>query len=220
MTIIALKALAILIMTVAIAGLVAGISPILPALISVTGTAVVALLVYRAGQAQNRITNTLDAHREYYNHEFAESRQIALQFFRVNAGRPWSKTNPYDVPDPGGLLKGYSEVLRYFHRLALLWEHNRIEKPIVGQMFAREMGYWMGVAFDPMKEREDWWTKSMIFKLSDDLRASKDGQAAFQDGFSRGKAALAREATAKEVAVEEAKRKKPSAGFLRLSLRL
>lgn len=161
-------------LSVAASGIALGITTVLPSLVSVLGSTIVAWAVFGAGRTQDRIKTTLDLHKDYYSPLFALSRNMAEHFYQFHHANDWSTENPYDLEDPEDKLKGYSEVLRYFHRLSILWQRDRLDDDLLTDLFSREMGYWMGFIFEPMGARTDWWTKSDIYRLAGHLAKSHD----------------------------------------------
>ena len=142
---------------------------LLPSLLGIFGSATVALAIYVFGLTQKRIENTLALHNEFYTHGFAESRRAAEHFYLYHHDQAWGEVNPYDLEDPEDNLKGYSEVLRFWHRVSVLWQQHRLDNQLLASLLAREMGYWMGFIFEPMDTRDDWWTKADIKKLSNEM---------------------------------------------------
>lgn len=175
------------ILGLAIWGIGLGVTTILPSLVSVVGSTIVAWAVFQAGRTQDRIKTTLDLHKDYYSPAFAISRNMAEHFYQLHHARDWAAVNPYDLDDPEDKLKGYSEVVRYFHRLSILWQRERLDEDLVTDLFSREMGYWMGFIFEPMNARTDWWTKPDIYRLAEHLRREKAGNytQGLQEGVNR-----------------------------------
>lgn len=129
------------ILGLAIWGIGLGVTTILPRLVSVVGSTIVAWAVFQAGRTQDRIKTTLDLHKDYYSPAFAISRNTAEHFYQLHHARDWAAANPYDLDDPEDKLKGYSEVVRYFHRLSILWQRERLDEDLVTDLFSRGMGY-------------------------------------------------------------------------------
>lgn len=167
-----LSIIVIALAAVAGAGLARGLTTALPAIVSVLGSSLVAWAVYRAGRTQDRIKTTLELHKEYYSPSFGTARTQAEHFYQLHHDRDWGAINPYDLDDPEDKLKGYSEVLRFFHRLSILWQRARLDEDLLASLFSREMGYWMGFVFEPMDARTDWWTKPDIKRLAEHLKSS------------------------------------------------
>lgn len=172
------------ILGLALWGIGLGATTILPSLVSVVGSTIVAWAVFQAGRTQDRIKTTLDLHKDYYSPAFAISRNMAEHFYQLHYARDWTVVNPYDLDDPEDKLKGYSEVVRYFHRLSILWQRERMDEDLVTDLFSREMGYWMGFIFEPMNARTDWWTKPDIYRLAEHLRREKAGN--YMHGLQEG----------------------------------
>jgi hypothetical protein len=176
-----------ILLSLAVGGIALGITTILPSLVSVVGSTIVAWAVYRAGRTQDRIKTTLDLHKDYYSPAFAISRNMAEHFYQFHHYRDWAAVNPYDLDDPEDNLKGYSEVVRYFHRLSILWQRDRLDHDLVTDLFPRETGYWMGFVFEPMNARTDWWTKPDIYLLAEHLKRANavNYSQGFQEGLDR-----------------------------------
>ena len=156
-----------------------------PAIITGSVTLLAAFIVYYITRRQSRIDTTINLHKEYYSFTFAAYRYKAERFFRYHYDRDWSQTDPYKLDDPEGALEGYSEVLRFFHRFAVMYDWKRIDKKLASSLFSREVGYWFGRAFEPMLPRDDWWTKPMIVGLTNKLPRRGD-RGAYQEGYAAG----------------------------------
>lgn len=165
-------------------GVFLGLASLLPSALSVAGSGLVAFAVFKAGRTQDRIRTTLELHKEFYSPTFAASRRDAEHFYQLHHERDWGNVNPYELDDPEDKLKGYSEVLRYFHRLSILWQRDRLDEELLSSLFSREMGYWMGLIFEPMSGRTDWWTKSDILKLAAHLGDA--GSESYRQGEADG----------------------------------
>ncbi len=153
-----------LIMT-AVAGLLQFGTLLAPALTSAVIGAVVSWSIFKAGRNQGKRATTLELYKEYYTQSFADDRVKAERFFRKHRRNEWTNVNPYDLDDPEGWRSGYSSVTRYFHRVAILYQQNEIQRDLAHELLSRELGYWFAMSFLPRRDRNDWWTKDAIYDL-------------------------------------------------------
>lgn len=160
--------------------------PVLQSVITVAGAAIVAFGVYAAGRKQSRIETTLEMHEEYYSSDFGRARRQAERFVRLHFDVEWSCNDPYDLPDPERLREGYSQMVRFYHRLAVLMARGRLDRGLASDLFSRELGVWFGIVFEAMSVRQNWWTHRMIFDLA--RRLSRAGGARLlRDGLDEGR---------------------------------
>jgi len=156
-----------------------------PSLVSLLGSVSVALLVYRAGRAQSRVQTTLELHREYFCTEFALVRSQADRFIRFNHDKDWS-LEPSAFPDPERAIQSLQQIIRFFHRVAVLRQVGQLNEKLLFSLFAREAGYWAAFIFWPMKDRTGWNTKSSVLDLLDYLKDRTRG-GAFAAGVDAGR---------------------------------
>lgn len=78
-----LSVIVVMLLALAGAGIALGLTTVLPSVVSVLGSTLVAWAVYRAGRTQDRIQTTLDLHKEYYSPAFATSRRQAEHFCQL-----------------------------------------------------------------------------------------------------------------------------------------
>jgi hypothetical protein len=153
------------------------------------GSALVAWGIYRAGLRQERVRTTLSQHEAYYSARFAKERARAAAFFMILNSRYPPGTDPYDTREPK--LSGYSEVIRFWHRLAVLNRHGRIDPELAAELFGYELGWWFGFGFAVMEKRENWRVRPLIVELAKTLRRH-GGEALLETGHADGTAKRAR----------------------------
>lgn len=136
-----------------------------PAILSAAISASVTFGIAYISRHQSRRQVTLDLHKEFYSHEFAEQRGKATRFFKRYATADWSKLSPSELSDPDGTHQGYSQVLRFWHRVAVLYENDALDRPLAQRLLSRELGYWFGLAFEDMRERQGMFTRKLLFGL-------------------------------------------------------
>lgn len=145
----------------------------------------VAISIGWTSRLQARRQATLDLHREYYSHRFAEARLTAARFFKRYPDQDWSKQGPYDLPDPDNTREGYSEVLRFWHRVAVLYENGALDRALTEKLLSRELGHWFGLVFESMRLRKDMYTKDLLFRLRDRFLVGEDPES-FRSGYRDG----------------------------------
>jgi hypothetical protein len=176
-----LQVLAVVAFLTAIAGWFKVGMTLLPSITSAAIGALVSWSIFKAGRSQGKRSTTVDLYKEYYSQAFADDRVKAEFFFRKNRRNDWTGENPYDLPDPEKWRSGYSSVTRYFHRVSILYQRNEMQRDLAQELLSRELGYWFAIAFLPMRDRTDWWTKDAIYNLG---RAFFEGKR--RDLFRRG----------------------------------
>lgn len=164
----------------------AGLEKAIIGIPSVVGSIIVAWAVFGSNRQQDEIKTILDMHRDYYSGGLAGKREDAIKFFKLYHSTDWVVNDPYDVSDPENKRDGYSEVLRFFHRLAILNINKRVDRQLTTDLFSRELGFWWGFAFCRMKKRSNWWTGQMVYRLARTL-CEQGGWPSFRAGYRSGR---------------------------------
>ncbi|MEH3038794.1 MAG: hypothetical protein PGN21_01800 [Sphingomonas paucimobilis] len=156
-----------------------------PALIgaAIGGTVAIGVLVSNRHQARRQLA--LDLHREYYSHAFSKTRRRALWFFRRHAGVDWSRVNPIDLADPDDTRDAYFEVLRFWQRVATLYEAGAIHEGLSQQLLSRELGIWFATALEETTKREGLYVGAQIRRLREAF-AIGEGVVAYREGLREG----------------------------------
>ena len=157
----------------------------------VAGSLLVAITVFLANRRQAKIDLTISLYREYYSSDFGRTRYAAERFVRAHGEKDWESWNPYEADDEPELREGYSEIIRFFHRLAVLEREGRLNRALAAQLFSREYGWWDAFLFSRMERRKNWWTKPAIVDLRQRLNIFggyrllnegwRDGVTVFED---------------------------------------
>ena len=157
-----------------------------PALWAAAIGACVTVSIFLITRQQSRRQVTLDLHKEFYSHAFAEQRGKATRFFRRYATTDWSRLSPGNLPDPDDNHQGYSEVLRFWHRVAVLYENGALDRSLAQRLLSRELGYWFGFVFEDMRERPDMFTRELLFGLSYQFETG-EGKGLYLAGLQSGR---------------------------------
>lgn len=155
--------------------------PFWAAAIAATVTSGVAL----AARFQSKRAATLELHKEYYSHDFAEDRRTAERFFQRYPRDQWD-VSPYKFPDPDDTLRGYSQVLRFWHRVAVLYKNYAIDRSLTEKLLSREFAYWWALIFIKMNIRDDMYTWDLLNDLSSSLLIG-EGSDSYKQGFNEGR---------------------------------
>ena len=114
-----------------------------------------------------RWSDTFAIHREFNSKEFGSNRFTAGRFVKANCGTDWE--NVADL----STLKGSDaevqciyEVMRFYHRLMILLENDRLVKAQIFPMFGPDFAWWWGFIFERMKHRPTWRTGPSIRALA------------------------------------------------------
>ncbi len=158
----------------------------------------VTLAIAFANWWQGKRQAVLELHREYYSRSFSEDRQTAARFFKRYGGADWSQIGPYALPDPDQTREGYSQVLRFWHRVAVLYQSDALDRMLAQRLLAREIGYWFGFVFEGMEAREDMFTRDLLFAFIGKMRNGR-GKAEFENGAADGRRNRAKEPLVKWV---------------------
>lgn len=161
------------------------ILPFLPPLIGALVGAVIALLIWRLGRRNDRKKTTLELYRTYYSKDFGAARFLAAEMVRGLPETDWSAKEPFDLKISEAHKDGYSEVVRFFHLLAILYRENEIQRELARKLFAREYGYWLAMLFDRARNRASWWTGPAILELEKHFR-SEPASSNFEEGHKEG----------------------------------
>lgn len=148
--------------------------------------------LFLANRAQSKRQATLDLHKEYYSVEFAEFRSQASRFMRKHERVNWQYNDPYALGSGDDDLAGYSAAVRFFHRFAILYELNEMNRGLAQRLFSREVGYWKGKMFDPMKGRDGMFVLDSITDLANRFQIGSGGKR-FYEGLAASKRAKAPE---------------------------
>lgn len=175
--------------------------PIQAALISVSGSLLIAIAIWFFGRRRDQRNLTMELHKQYYSPEIAKARLDCRRFVTSNCNADWSKIDPYSLLAEEVLKDGYSEVVRYFHRLGALYKENEIRKSLARRLLAREFGFWYTFLFQPMADRDDWWTKEAILGLLK-LFDEDEGKIDFEKGAISGRERRAKAKAQLEVAAK------------------
>lgn len=150
---------------------------------AIGGTVAIGVLVSNRHQARRQLA--LDLHREYYSHAFSKTRRRALWFFRRHAGIDWSEVNPIDLNDPDDTRDAYFEVLRYWQRVATLYEAGAIHEGLSQQLLSRELGIWFAAALEETTKRKGLYVGAQIRRLRQSF-ATGEGVADYRQGLKEG----------------------------------
>ena len=164
---------------------IGSISPVIGALFGAALTATVNLAIWMIGRRNDRKSSTLKRYRFYYSREMGEARFKAELLIRKNSHRDWSTFDPYQSESSDDEREGYSEVIRFFHLLAILYEEHEVLRKLTAKLFAREYGYWDGLLFRPMKDRHSWWTGPAIREFGRKIIAS-EAKSLYLQGLAKG----------------------------------
>ena len=156
------------------------------ALISAIAALIVALAIWLLGRRRDMRDLTLELHKEYYAKSMRRARHQASNFIRKHCDKNWSDIDPYRLSGSEEEKDGFSEVVRYFHRLGVLYKENEIRKSLIRRLLSREFGFWYSYLFHPMRDRSDWWTKKVILDL-DRLFSKKEGSQEYDAGAQSGR---------------------------------
>lgn len=127
--------------------------------------ATVALSIFLAGRAQGRRQTTLDLFKEYYSADFAMQRRAAEQFMDGHRAVDWSRNDPYVIGRDDDDLAGYGAVLRFWQRVATLYDEGEINRGLAQRLLSRELGYWDVKIIQPMRGRKGMYVRDMIADL-------------------------------------------------------
>lgn len=109
-------------------------------LIAAAVTATIILGVYLATREQARRQTTLDLSKEYYSVDFAEQRRLAERFMRKHADVDWSRNDPYLLGCYDEDLTGHGAVLRFWQRVATLYDERELSRSLAQRPLSRELG--------------------------------------------------------------------------------
>jgi len=157
--------------------------PLLSALIGVNVTFGIAY----SNRLQARRQAALDVHREYYTQSFSKTRRKALRFFRRHAGVNWRLTNPLDLRDPDDMRDSYFDVLRFWQRVATLYENKAIDRPLTQRLLAREVGQWFGMGLEDTTQRPGLYIGGVIRRFRYQISIG-EGAEEYNAGLGEGKA--------------------------------
>lgn len=127
--------------------------------------ATVALTIFLAGRAQGRRQTTLDLFKEYYSADFATQRRSAEEFMERHRAMDWSRNDPYVVGRDDDGLAGYGAVLRFWQRVATLYNEGEVNRSLAQRLLSRELGYWDAKIIEPMSGRKGMYVRDMISDL-------------------------------------------------------
>ena len=156
------------------------------AIITAGASVLIALAVWILGRSRDRRNLTLELHRQYYLPEMGKARLNAAKFITANCHVDWNTIDPYKLLGEESWKDGYSEVVRYFHKVGALARENETNLPLMRRLLAREYGFWYSFLFQPMAGRVDWWTKETILGLVN-VFDKAGGKSDYSNGVENGR---------------------------------
>lgn len=176
------------------------VGPLVHALPAAAGTLLsggiagtVAIAIFWAGRVAGRRETTLELHREYYSDDLAAARTGATDFMLRHRDVDWATSDPYVVGAGDADLAHYSTVVRFWHRVAVLYDEGEIDRGLAQRLMSRELGHWRALILEPMEARKDMWTRAMLVELARRFSIGERPRD-FADGLARGRRLMARHA--------------------------
>lgn len=146
----------------------------------------VQLVLLDRQKVRERVTSTLDFHREYNSSEMAKARTGALRFVHANLSIDWVNDPEIQSHDVGDVTaSNLFEIMRFFHRVNVVRNRNRLDKKLLAELIGPELAWWDGFIFHRMANRAQSRTIPDIKQLSSALEAIL-GPADWQRNQSRG----------------------------------
>lgn len=90
--------------------------------------------------------------------------------------------DPYELEDPDALRADDSEVVRFWHRLAVVDEARQADRRPLCAPLSRELGGWFALGFRAVRVRRTWRTGPIIRALAVRL-AGRGGRPPLGAGF-------------------------------------
>lgn len=143
----------------------------------------ITLCIFWSTRYQAKRQVVLDLHKEYYSETFALSRAKAERFLRLYNDVDWKETNPYRMLDPKDDRPGYAAVVRYWHRVAILYKNNQLDVNLAHDLMARDLGFWYGRLIEPMRFRDGMYTLDDLLWLVDMFKMRTSGRR-FNSGYA------------------------------------
>jgi hypothetical protein len=128
--------------------------------------ATVSLAIFMAGRVQGRRQTALDLFKEYYSADFADQRRAAARFMTKHRDADWSSNDPYELGRDDDDLAGYGAVLRYWQRVATLYNEKELSRGLTQRLLSRELGQWSARIFEPMQRRKGMYVLDMVVELA------------------------------------------------------
>lgn len=138
-------------------------------------SATVAVAIFLATWAEARRATTLDLFKEYYDADFAAQRRAAERFMRKHAAVDWGSNDPYDIGADDPDLAGYGAVLRFWHRVAILYDEGEINRGLAQAILSRELGHWSATIIEPMAPRQGMYVRLAIADIARRFSIGKRG---------------------------------------------
>ena len=135
-------------------------------------SATISVALYLTTRWQSKRDLVLDLFKEYYSEPFALRRREATAFMDKHKAVDWTSSDPYIVGAKDPNLEGYSSVVRFWQRAAILYRESELDRGLAQNLLARELGTWSRLLFKPMSVRSNMYVGDLVGQL---MTAFRDG---------------------------------------------
>jgi hypothetical protein len=127
--------------------------PLLQAFVGLLGTLLGALIAWRVAVRIARQNLTFEMHKEFNGKEMSEHRVRAQNFVLQHRSRTFAEISSTEKVDD---LVPIWNVMRFYHRLAVVVRHRRVSHKLVPELFGGVFVWWYEVCYRTMLLPTGW----------------------------------------------------------------